>query len=237
MRKRYRIAHDIDRPPQQRHRGFQRAEGGVRGQRHVRHFRQRMIGLQRLGVEHVEPGMADVAAFERGDQGRFVHQRAARGVDEDHARLHARDALLAQETTRLVAERQVHRHHVGARQQRVDIDQRHFEVGMLGAIPADHLHAHALADARHLAADAAKPDHAQRLAEKLHAFVRRPDAGAHLAVHARDVAAGRDHQRDRMLGHRGVAIALDDVHLDAAVLQFADIHVARRDRCRGTRCA
>ena len=97
----------------------------------------------------------------------------------------------------------------------------------LRAVPADHLHAHAFADARDLAADAAEPDHAQRLAEQLHALVRRPDAGAHLAVHARDVARGGHHQRDRVLGHRGVAVALDDVHLDAARFQFADIHVAR----------
>jgi hypothetical protein len=31
-----------------------------------------------------------------------------------------------------------------------------------------------------------------------------------------------------MLGYRGIAIAFDDVYLDAARFQFADIHVARR---------
>ena len=35
-------AHDVDRAPHQRHRGFQRAEGGVRGERHVLHARERM---------------------------------------------------------------------------------------------------------------------------------------------------------------------------------------------------
>ncbi len=82
-------------------------------------------------------------------------------------------------------------------------------------------------DARHLAADAAEADDAERLAEELHALMRRPGAGAHLAVHAGDVARGGNHQRDRMLGHRGVAVTLDDVHLDAAAFELADIHVAR----------
>ena len=40
----------------------QRAEGGVRGQRDIVHPGERMVGLERLGVKHVEPGMADVAA-------------------------------------------------------------------------------------------------------------------------------------------------------------------------------
>jgi hypothetical protein len=107
--------HDINRPAQQCHRGFQRAEAGVRGKRHVLHFCQWIIGLERLGVEHVEPGMADLPALQRSDQRGFVHQRAARGIDEDDARLHARNALGIEEAAGLVAERQVQRHHIGAR--------------------------------------------------------------------------------------------------------------------------
>ena len=57
-----------------------------------------------------------------------------------------------------------------------------------------------------LAADAAEPDHAERLAEELHAFVRHPGAGAHFAIHAGDIAAGGEHQRDGVLGDRGVAV-------------------------------
>ena len=87
----------------------------MRGQRHIRHARERVIGLQWLGVEHVKAGMADMAALQRGDQRRLVHQRAARGVDEDDARLHARDARRTEEAARFVGERQMQRHHVGAR--------------------------------------------------------------------------------------------------------------------------
>ncbi len=41
--------------------GFRGAEGGMRRQRDVRQFGQRVIRRQRLDVEDVEPGMADVA--------------------------------------------------------------------------------------------------------------------------------------------------------------------------------
>ena len=106
-------------------------------------------------------------------------------------------------------------------QQRVELDHRHAGVRPPGAVPGDHLHAHALGDARHLGADAAEPDDAERLAEHLHAFERLPGAGADVAVHAREVAAGGHHQRDGLLGHRGVAVALDGVDLDAGASSSA----------------
>src|SRR5262245_60878917 len=97
---------------------------------------------------------------------------------------------------------------------------------MLGAVPADHVHAHALGDARHLAPDAAKPDHAKRFSEKLHPFVRRPDATAHLAIHAREVPRAGPEQRDGMLGHRRIAVTFDDMNLDAAFVELPYVHVA-----------
>src|ERR1043166_9556759 len=101
---------------------------------------------------------------------------------------------------------------------------------MLGAIPADHVHAHAFADTRYLASNAAKPDHAKRLAEELHAFVWRPDAAAHLAIHVREVTRAGPQQRDGMLGHRRIAIAFDDVNFDAAFVELAHVHVAGGSR-------
>ena len=52
-------------------------------QRDVLKLRQRMIGLQRLVVEHVEAGVADVAALERAEQRGFVNQCAARVSMDD----------------------------------------------------------------------------------------------------------------------------------------------------------
>ena len=68
----------------------------------------------------------------------------------------------------------------------------------------------------------------KRLAKKLHAFMRCPDPAAHLSIHAREIAGTGPQQRNRMLGDRGVSVTLDDVHLDATLIQLADIHVAGR---------
>ena len=42
------VFHDVDRTPQQRHRGFERAERGMCRQRDIGHAGQRMVGLERL---------------------------------------------------------------------------------------------------------------------------------------------------------------------------------------------
>ena len=86
------------------------------------------------------------------------------------AGLHPRDARLVEEAAGLVVEREVERDDVGVLQQVVELDHRDRRAGRAGAVPGDHLHAHALGDARHLGADAAEPDDAERLAEHLHAF-------------------------------------------------------------------
>ena len=78
------------------------------------------------------------------------------------------------------------------------------------------MHAQPARHPRHLAPDAAQADDPQRLAQHLHALDLPPLPGAHLAVHPRHAARRRQGQGDRVLGHRGVAVALDGVHGDAA---------------------
>ena len=174
------------------------------------------------------PAWRNRAARQRVDQRRLVHQCAPRGIDQDGARLEAGEAVGVEKAARVVAEREMERDDVGAREQRVEIDQRHRRVRGRRAVPGDHLHADAAADAGDLAADAAEPDDAERLAEKLHAFERLPGAEAHRPVHAGDVAGAGEHQRHGVLGHRGIAVALDGVHRDAEPPERRDVHVARR---------
>ena len=190
--------------------------------------REGMVGRKRLGVENVEAGMAQPAAAERGDQGLFVDERPARGIDQDRARLHASKPSGVEQAARLIVEDKVQRNHVGACQQRVEINQRNLCPGSGRSIPGDHLHADPCADARDLASDPAEADNAERLAGELHAFGRLPGPGAHLAIHPRDIARAGEHQRDRVLGDGGVAIALDRVHRDAEIAQRRNVHVARR---------
>ena len=54
----------------------------------LRQLGERPVG-RRLGLEHVEPGAGDDAAFDRAPQRGLVDQLAARGVDEADARLAA----------------------------------------------------------------------------------------------------------------------------------------------------
>ena len=95
-------------------------------------------------------------------------------------------------------------------------------------VPGDHAHAAAERDARRLGGDAAEADQAKRLAGQLHAVVAQPVAGADAAVHLGETARGFPHQRDRAFGDRRIAIALDQMHLDAEFGEFFRIHVAAR---------
>ena len=73
-----------------------------------------------------------------------------------------------------------------------------------------------------------KPSRPSVLPVSSHALGADPLAAPHAAVHDRQPARRGPHQGDRVLGHRGVAVALDDVHGDAVLGQFLGVHVAAR---------
>src|SRR5262245_31875575 len=178
-------------------------------------------------MEDIEPGTPDLAAPKPFDQRRLVDERAARGVDQDHAAFHAGDARGIDDAARLVVEREIERNDIGTRQQGIEVDERHAIVRAWRPVPGDHLHANAACDPRNLAADAAESNDAERLAIELHAFERAPMAGAHAAVHAHEPARAGKHQRNGVLGHRNVAVALDGVHGHAQSIERRHVHVAR----------
>ena len=183
---------------------------------------------QRLVVEHIQRRMAQPPGPQRRDHRRLVHDRAARGVHQHRAGPQLRQPLGAEEAARLVGQQQMHRQHVASGKQRVQIDERHARRGLRRAVPGDHPHARAHRDPRHLGGDAAEAEQAERLAGEFHALGADPFAAPHAAVHDRQSARRRPHQGDGVLGHRGVAIALDDVHGDAVLGEFLGMHVAAR---------
>jgi hypothetical protein len=73
-------AYNVDRATQQRHRGLERAKADMGRQRDVVQNGKRVIGSQRFGLEHVEPGVADAAAAQGIDERGLVDQGAARGI-------------------------------------------------------------------------------------------------------------------------------------------------------------
>ena len=110
----------------------------------------------------------------------------------------------------------------------VELDELDARMLLRRPVPGDHLHAAAERDARDFRGDAAEADQAERLAGQLHAVLAQPVAGAHLAVHLGDAARRRPHQRDRAFGDRRVAIALDQMNVDAEFGEFLRVHVAAR---------
>jgi hypothetical protein len=70
---------------------------------------------RRLGFENVERRGADDARFDRAPQRRFVHQFAARGVDEPDACLASCEPLLVEEMLGFRRRWEMQRQVVGAR--------------------------------------------------------------------------------------------------------------------------
>ena len=141
-----------------------------------------MVGLERLGVEHVEAGVADAAARSASISAasstsapRAVLTRMAPGLMRASraASRKPRVSSVSDRLSEMTSER---------RKQSVECHLRHPAIGRARCGSSRSPHADAGADAGDLAADAAKADDAERLAEQLHAFERLPGAGANLAV-------------------------------------------------------
>ena len=224
-----RVAHQLQRHAQQAVGGLGGHEGGVGRQRHVLQRRQWMSPVDRLVGEDIEAGCPDPASLHGLDQGRLVDDRAARGVDQHGIGAHQGEAARVDDAPGLVVEAEMKRDNVGFREQRIEgLDRGALQVCRHAApVPGDDVHADPGAEAHHLAADAAGADHAQGLARELYAVQRAPGAAAQRAIHPRGLAAAIEHQRERVLGHRHVAIALDGAHLDAEFLRRRHVDVAR----------
>jgi hypothetical protein len=66
---------------------------------------------------------------------------AARGVDEEAARFHARQLVAADQVPRRVGQRQMQRHDIGFAQDRVDVGHRHAGQCFRDGIERDDAHA------------------------------------------------------------------------------------------------
>ncbi len=196
---------------------------------------QRVVG-DRLAREDVERGAGDLAGVERVLERRVVDELAARAVDHADAVLHLRERLGVQPAARLGRLGQVDRDEVGLG---VDVGAR---LGLLDAqlavalgaherVEGDHAHPEAARAGRDELADAAEPEHAERLLVDLDPAELRalPLARGQRAVRLRDVARQREHQR------HGVLRGGDDVRLrrvgddDAALGGRLDVDVVDAD--------
>ena len=163
----------------------------------------------RLGREDVERRSGDVAGAEGVQQRVLVHQLAAGGVDDAHARLHAREGACIDRALRLRREREVEGEEVGLGQgvllglRALDAELAEPLLGDEGVV-ADDTHLQARRTAGDLLPDPAEAEHDEGLVRQLEPAV----AGALPApvlerrVGLRDVAREREQQADRVLGGR-----------------------------------
>ncbi|MCX5738171.1 MAG: hypothetical protein NTZ61_06690, partial [Proteobacteria bacterium] len=101
----------------------------VRRADHLWMQHQRVILRRRFLLEDVEPRAAHLPALERGVERLLVDDPAARGVDDQQTAPALRECGGAEQPGRVLGLRHVHRECVGAREQRVEIDQIDVELG------------------------------------------------------------------------------------------------------------
>ena len=195
---------------------------------------QRAFRRQRFLGSDVQRGAGDFALFERGNQRRLVHQRAARHVQQNsrrfhHERIRARPSCWrvsgvsgAARTTK-----------VRLRQRFVQSAPREMlarRAPSVGAARTRHrpdAHAERLRDLRDFAADGAKSDEKQNLPAQLARphrrvpeFLLRPMRLLLVAEAIGKPPGQRDEHAQNVLGHGNAMNAAGVRHFDAAFAQF-----------------
>src|SRR5262245_20909133 len=128
----------------------------------------------RLDLKHIECGTCHLSRLQSIVEIEFVDNAASGAIDKAHAVLHASDRVLVDEVSGGVTERNMNGNEIRLFENIFDFDE--FEAAGKVSIRidvrvvSDDVHAHRLALPRDLASDAAQPDHAERLACKLHSF-------------------------------------------------------------------
>ncbi|MCY1222511.1 hypothetical protein D9M72_346060 [compost metagenome] len=181
----------------------------------------------RLRLEDIKAGTANDAAFESGNQGRFIDDIAARRIDEVSTRFHQRQALRIDQMPIFATTGAVQRHEVRSSQHILDRVQlpgavaARFRRVDARAVVEDDIHVEAEMTAfGHRLADAAKADDAERLAGDLAAdHVGRapsgPFAGPNLALPlarpARDCKQQRHGNVGGAVGQNTRCVGHDDI--------------------------
>ena len=207
----------------------------MRGQHRPRRPPNGRVGGQRLGREDIERRAGDRSLLERGGERIEIDDLAAGGIHDDGGRLQLREGRSVDESAGLLRKRDVERDDVGRPQELVELDEpssgrARRRLGREGVV-GDHGHAESDRAARHLAADPAHADEAERLPAELAADELRPGplAGAHAAVRVDDTAEQGERQRHGVLG-RGDDVAKRRVHhVDAARGRGRDVDVVHPD--------
>ena len=199
---------------------------------------QRIVGRRRLRDLHVERGALDAAAVERIQQRRLVDDAAARAVDDVGRRLHQGQLRRTDQVARVVLQRAMHGHEVGARQGGAEVGHRLAAHGLdlsrrIGRIDAQALEPQRVQRLRQPAADAPEPDDEHRPSGNVHGDELRPAAPvvalAHGAVELVQPLGQRVHHGDGVLHHRRRIGEADGGHDHAPLGRRRHVDVVEAD--------
>ena len=217
---------------------FLRLLGGaadVRRGQHAIHGEQREARGRRLHAEDIQRGIGHLAAGESFGQRGFVHQFAARAVDDAHAVFHLGERLAGEHALRLRRGRHVQRQVVGGRVELRQVEQFHAEIVRDGGgdvrVVRHDAHLEGARAFHHFAPDAAQADDAERLAAQLvaHEFFLFPLAAARGRVGLGNVPRHGQHHGERVLGHRDGVAARRVHHQHAGLGGGFEIDVVHAD--------
>jgi hypothetical protein len=102
---------------------------GVGGEDDVVHRAEGRVGTERFFFEDIEGGTGDAAGLEGLDEGLFLHDGAAGGVDEHGSGFHAGELGGAEQAAGVGCERTVHENVVGFGEEVVEGDEFDAELG------------------------------------------------------------------------------------------------------------
>jgi hypothetical protein len=178
---------------------------------------------ERLVLKHIEAGGRHLAGLQRGNERGFLDDAAAGAVEQAHAFPAFCQRRLVDEIVRRIRQRHVNRDVVGLHEQLVERHHLNLhrlrparrEIGIVG----QDAHAERLRALGDFGADAAQPDDAERLAEKLAAgeMLAIPLSGPHRGRGLRHGTGAAEDVRERQL-RRGNRVAGRGVHHDDPAL-------------------
>lgn len=202
----------------------------VRGEYHVGEAKKRVIRIDGLLVEDIEPGSEETLLPEGLKQCVPIHQCRPRGVHEDRAWLDQPELPPAQEAVGFRGQAQVKTHHVGFLEQLFFSDRSRPEradpLGVTPEAPAEGLHPNGLAKPDHPAPDGAETEQPEAFSVKgINGGFPRPAAGPHLTVVLRDPTGHGQHESERVLGHRVGVDSGGVAHRDAVAPRRLEIDV------------
>ena len=201
---------------------------------HVRQAHEGRI-LRRLFGENVHGCAGQVAALERAGEGGFLHQFAARRIDQPRAALHLRECGRVDHVLSRRAQCGVERDKIALGEQALERRQFNFRFARGGfadvRIESQHAHLKRARAPRHFAADAAETDQPERFAAQLGACGGRlfPAAGANRGVEARHLPRQGQKQSEGMLRHAHCVAAGSAHHQHASARGRVQVNIIHAD--------